>query len=265
MDDDSRVYANNSFFVSLCMNREFDCATRLLEVECINVNWRDMMDETPLMTACERGNIDAVSFLLEKGADVNAKQYFHNCQGVTALLKAAAVGHTKIVKILLENGAEIDAKTGVGNTALMKARERGHAAVVRLIKNHMNRIILLVVEKGRTKDESPLVTHSHKDIAKHIASYLHAVVRPPKNLYDDFDEKYREYWLRKYGTRTLGNWCMRDRQRDRQEEEEEAAAELLEAQEAYEQEIEENAGKDISQLLAEDEEKRQAEREQYIW
>ena len=57
---------------------------------------------------------------------------------------------------------------------------------------------------------------------------------------------------------------MRDRQRDRQEEEEEAAAELLEAQEAYEQEIEENAGKDISQLLAEDEEKRQAEREQYI-
>ena len=147
----------------------------------------------------------------------------------------------------------------------MKARERGHAAVVRLIKNHMNRIILLVVEKGRTKDESPLVTHSHKDIAKHIASYLHAVVRPPENLYDDFDEKYREYWLRKYGTRTLGNWCMRDRQRDRQEQEEEAAAELLEAQEAYEQEIEENAGKDISQLLAEDEEKRQAEREQYIW
>ena len=101
----------------------------------------------------------------------------------------------------------------------------------------MNRIIFLVVEKGRTKDESPLVTHSHKDIAKHIASYLHAVVRPPENLYDDFDERYRESWLRKYGTQTLGNWCMRDRQRDRQEEEE-IEEELKAAEEAYQQEIE---------------------------
>ena len=98
MDDDSRVYANNSFFVSLCMNREFDCATRLLEVECINVNWRDMMDETPLMTACERGNIEAVSFLLEKGADVNAK---HN-DGGTALMCANGNEYTETAK-LIEN------------------------------------------------------------------------------------------------------------------------------------------------------------------
>ena len=112
------------------------------------------------------------TFLLEKGADVNAKQYIQNCQGVTALLKAAAGGYTEIVKILLENGADVYAKTGAGNTALMKARQRGHEAVVRLIINHMNRMTLLVVEKGRTKDENPLATHSHREIAKHIASFL---------------------------------------------------------------------------------------------
>lgn len=205
MNDESCVYSCNSFFGSLCKQREFDKATKLLEVECINVNWKDMLDETHLMIACEEENIDAVSFLLEKGADVNAKQYFQNCQGVTALLKAAAGGYTEIVKILLENGADVYAKTGAGNTALMKAseggyieavsmlvemgadvnakdnwgmtalmkaRQRGHEAVVRLIINHMNRMTLLVVEKGRTKDENPLATHSHNEIAKHIASFL---------------------------------------------------------------------------------------------
>ena len=172
MNDESCVYSCNSFFGSLCKQREFDKATKLLEVECINVNWKDMLDETHLMIACEEENIDAVSFLLEKGADVNAKQYFQNCQGVTALLKAAAGGYTEIVKILLENGADVYAKTGAGNTALMKARERGHEAVVRLIINPMNRMTLLVVEKGRTKDENPLATHSHREIAKHIASFL---------------------------------------------------------------------------------------------
>ena len=41
-----------------------------------------------------------------------------------------------------------------------------------LIKKHINRIILLVIEKGRTKDETHLVRHSHKDIAKYIASFF---------------------------------------------------------------------------------------------
>lgn len=172
MNDKSRVYSYNSFFGSLCKQREFDKATKLLEVECINVNWRDMLDETHLMIACEEENIDAVSFLLEKGADVNAKQYFQNCQGVTALLKAAAGGYTEIVKILLENGADVYAKTGAGNTSLMKAREKGHVDIVALIKNHIYRMICLVIKKGRTKDEIPLVSHSHKDITYRIALYI---------------------------------------------------------------------------------------------
>ena len=56
------------------------------------------------------------------------------------------------MKILLENRADVYCKTESGITALMKARENGHVNIMTLIKNHINRNILLVIEKGRAKD-----------------------------------------------------------------------------------------------------------------
>ena len=172
MDNESRVYQLNSFFMNVCMQQKFDLAIRLLESENdVNVNWRDMTDETSLMRASQEGLIEVVSFLLEKGADVNAKQHCYNCQGVTALMKASNQGHAEIVKILLENGADVDCKSAIGNTALMKAREKEHVTIMALIKNHIYRMICLVIKKGRTKNEIPLVRYSHKDIAYHVLSY----------------------------------------------------------------------------------------------
>ena len=139
----------------------------------VDVNARDdMTDETALMGASQAGHVNIVLYLLEKGADVNAKQHCYNCQGVTALMKASNQGHAEIVKILLENGADVDCKSAIGNTALMKAREKGHVTIVALIKNHIYRMICLVIKKGRKKNKNPLVTHSRKDIAQHIASFF---------------------------------------------------------------------------------------------
>lgn len=163
----------NNCFVGHCSNGHLDLVEMLMNKTEVDVNARDnMTNETALIGACEGGHVKIVSYLLEKGADVNAKQHCYNCQGVTSLMKASNQGHAKIVKILLENGADVDCKTSIGNTALMKAMEKGHVNIVRLIKNHINRIILLVIEKGRTKDETHLVRHSHKDIAKYIASFF---------------------------------------------------------------------------------------------
>lgn len=53
-----------------------------------------------MMLAAEKGQIDAVKVLLEKGADINA-----HTQGITATMLAAQNGHTGVVKVLSDSGA----------------------------------------------------------------------------------------------------------------------------------------------------------------
>ena len=60
-----------------------------------------------------------VNFLIDHGADVNAK----TAQGFTALIYASRDGFLKTVDHLITNGAEIDAQTSFGYTALMVSFE----------------------------------------------------------------------------------------------------------------------------------------------
>jgi ankyrin repeat protein len=80
-----------------------------------------------LMAAC--GHEAVVQLLLEKGADVDAKDN----DGGTALHKTAGSGHEAVVRLLLEKGADVDAKSNDGWTALHWAAESGHEAVVQLL------------------------------------------------------------------------------------------------------------------------------------
>ena len=56
--------------------------------------------------AVRKGDLAAVTALLDKGADVNAKFRY----GSTALFKAAERGHTDVVKLLLARGADVTVK-----------------------------------------------------------------------------------------------------------------------------------------------------------
>ncbi len=69
------------------------------------------------------------SLLLERGADVNSKDWY----GQTALVCAALKGHREVVKILLANGADVNARTRKGFTPLSLATEQGHHLVADLI------------------------------------------------------------------------------------------------------------------------------------
>ena len=56
--------------------------------------------------------------------------------GQTPLSWAARDGHEAIVKLLLEKGADIKAKDNNGQTPLSWAAEKGHEAVVKLLESH---------------------------------------------------------------------------------------------------------------------------------
>jgi hypothetical protein len=83
-----------------------------------------------LWEAARAGDAPAVTALLDKGADVNAKFRY----GATALFKAAERGNTEVVKVLLARGADATIKdTFYGATALSWALDGKHVEVVRAL------------------------------------------------------------------------------------------------------------------------------------
>lgn len=77
-----------------------------------------LTQEAILRWAAENGHGEIVQALLQKGADVNAK----DAQGRTALMLAVERGHAAAVQVLLEHGADVNLKDVQNQTAAMRAK-----------------------------------------------------------------------------------------------------------------------------------------------
>src|SRR5271154_16362 len=92
---------------------------------------QDGHGKTPMSWAANNGHSKVVKLLLEKGAEVDAKD---KEWGNTPISRAANNGHSKEVKLLLEKGAEVDAKDNEGgHTRISRAANNGHSKVVKLL------------------------------------------------------------------------------------------------------------------------------------
>lgn len=98
----------------------------------------------------KRGRTSVVEFVLEKGADPNAK----DSDGVTPLIRAAIEGHGEMVLLLLKRGADIEAPFK-GNTALIEAT----------LQNNYD-IVYLLIENGANKEAKTKDGHT----ALHLAA-----------------------------------------------------------------------------------------------
>lgn len=72
------------------------------------------------------GRVDTVKFLIENGADVNAKDK----RGETPLMFASAFDRCRVLKLLIDNGADVNAKDKGGWSALIYGAYNGNLAVV---------------------------------------------------------------------------------------------------------------------------------------
>lgn len=123
-------------------------------------------DETPLMVAAKKGDLEAVRNLIQTGADVNARNQngstaltyalrnsgssvqtinllasagadvnMADREGYTVLMRAAQAGDLDAVRLLLAAGAKQDLRNHAGETALSLALSERHADVVAVLKN----------------------------------------------------------------------------------------------------------------------------------
>ena len=94
-----------------------------------DVNARDALGDTALLFGVK---IEIMRVLLEHGADVNAKDN----DGNTALHFYVEVNALKEVELLLEHGADVNAKNNDGDTASMLTTENSSIEMINLLKKH---------------------------------------------------------------------------------------------------------------------------------
>ena len=83
-----------------------------------------------LMVAAAFGHVDTVRALIERGADVNAK----DLTGWTPLHAAAFKGNMQIIRLLLEKGAVAEPSTWFLESPWVMAEELGYPAIVPILK-----------------------------------------------------------------------------------------------------------------------------------
>ncbi len=99
-------------------------AQTLIDWPRTNVEIRTAQDESPLMMACLKGELELAKRLIGRGADVNKP-------GWTPLHYAATNGHLAVMELLFANNAYIDAESPNGTTPLMMAAQYGSTAAVK--------------------------------------------------------------------------------------------------------------------------------------
>ncbi|MFT4027435.1 MAG: ankyrin repeat domain-containing protein [Novosphingobium sp.] len=94
------------------------------------VNTRDVTSgETALHIVTARRDLTWITFLIAKGANVNAR----NGRGVTPLQLAVGIGFTEGVELLIQQGARLDEPDSAGETPLITAVHRRDTGLMRLL------------------------------------------------------------------------------------------------------------------------------------
>ena len=122
-----------------------------------------------ILRAAANGNLECVSLLLDKGADINAIDgHLDN-----ALILATSNGHTNVVELLLKRGCLPNELNSLNFSPLMKACQKGYIDIVRLLLKHISFI-------DSDKAEPKILTHEKSNLPN-VAQYtIMDVKRSPK-------------------------------------------------------------------------------------
>jgi ankyrin repeat protein len=110
-------------------NGDLAAVQRILAAQPDRVNAVNERGYTPLHIAAREGRVEIASFLLDKGADLEAK----NPTGITPLYLAVVGKRPEVVRFFLDKGANVNAETRFQTTPLFAAAESGNVDVLRAL------------------------------------------------------------------------------------------------------------------------------------
>jgi ankyrin repeat protein len=95
----------------------------------------DFLGATPLIPAAQNGHMEAVKFLVKKGANINAQlpAFVPEFEGASALRQATQNRHSRIVAYLLKKGANPNIQDKKGATPLLLAAQNGDLPTIKVL------------------------------------------------------------------------------------------------------------------------------------
>lgn len=116
---------------SAAQKGKLDKVRALLAADPSLVNSRDKVGMTPLELAAQGDHRDVVEFLLDHGADVNARD---SNGGFTAIdLALSSYHHQDVLQLLIAHGANVNTASKQGTTPLEEAAMRGQMDALQLL------------------------------------------------------------------------------------------------------------------------------------
>jgi ankyrin repeat protein len=127
-------------------------AVKYLVERGADVNAKDNDGKTPLMWAAEydgEKGLNVVEYLIRHGADISRERVRNSL-----LQLAAEYGHLNTVKYLVGHGANVNAKDKNGKTPLIRAAYRGRLDVVKYLVEHGADVDIHAVRVARSESEN---------------------------------------------------------------------------------------------------------------
>ncbi|CAC5415480.1 ANKRD50 [Mytilus coruscus] len=164
--NETDAFGRTALFVASARGH-LNVVKELLQNHKADVSLCDNKKRTPLYSACEEGYIDIARILIEKGANILAKD-IHGC---SSFLKACLYGHKKIAKILLEKSTD-------GREEMRKRDNSGRTPIIAAAQNDQCNIISFLLDEGAnvndadSKGITPLYVASLRNCSETVSKLL---------------------------------------------------------------------------------------------
>ena len=130
------VATNGEDLFRAVTSKNLKLVKKLVEKKGADVNYVRRINDAfyipVVMQAVMDNSSEIAIFLINKGADVNAKDGFK----MTCLMWAANNGNVDLVNLLIDKGADKSAEDQNGMTALKAAEDKGYKKIIEILKKN---------------------------------------------------------------------------------------------------------------------------------